>query len=884
MLGYSPGVEVRFNALVALTSGTIAVLMASCGWLIYLGEDRRRLYGAGLMIGLALTAAHFIDMSALRVQAIVEYDGSLILLSILLGVPLCVAAMVMVRRQAASSNILTAALLTAGTMVLHLIAMSSVRLVPGPSSDFSSLDLGIESLTLIVIGTSTLVLLVGAALALHDLEIARVIAADREQLRQSEEHYRYSVELNPQIPWIADATGQILEISSRWGTVAGAPVSAALGRGWLEKVHPDDLASVRTAWKTTIDAGDDMLAEVRYRLQHADGDYQWYRATARPRRAPDGTILLWYGSLENIDKQVKAELALRRSEERYRLASKAANDVIWDLDAVTGIVEWSGATKDVLGSSNARFSTPREWWHDHIHPDDRGATLAQVAAWLSSGATSWAQEFRFRRADGQYLDMLSRSFVVRNDAGELVRIVGSLMDISARKRAENELRRAAHHDDLTDLPNRKLFALTLAASLRRARTTGARVGLMIIDVDRFKNLNDTLGHAAGDSGLIQVARRLSSSVPSGATVARLGGDEFAVIIPDLDADEDPGFWIASVPHELGHPIQCDGRQLEISVSVGWALYPRDGDDVASLMRSADLALYSAKADGAGLTRQFDPDMLIAAEVDNRMREDARQALRAGWIVPYYQPKVSLRSGAIIGFEALLRVQHPERGLQSPATIRSAFDDTRLAPELTDRMLARVTRDMANWLRNGLHFRRVALNGSPEDFRRGDLAQRILDRLADEGVPPTCFELEITESVFLSKCAEEVASTLSALRAAGVSIGLDDFGTGYASLTHLQQFPVDVPKIDQSFVSRLVSDRQQDAMIVGALIDLAKNLGIQTVAEGVETDLQAFMLRRRGCDAGQGYLFAHPLSAQEVEAFLDRWDPTQVQQLLGFGRR
>jgi len=591
--------------------------------------------------------------------------------------------------------------------------------------------------------------------------------------------------------------------------------------------------------------------------------------------------MLWYGSLEDIHEQVNAELALRASEARYRLASRATNDVIWDVHIGSNRVAWSGAVDDVLGYPEAKAGTDKDWWIEKLHPDERDDVLASLDSIMQSDAESWTQEFRFRTLSGDYVDLLSRGYVVRDDTGAPVRLVGSLMDITARKRAEEELRWAAHHDALTRLPNRKLFTLQLDAALVDATATPGHVGLILIDVDGFKSLNDTLGHAAGDAALNEVAARLTKGMPRNATAARLGGDEFAIILPGLAHADDVLDPLGRILGEMSSPMAYDGRQIDLSLSVGAATFPEDGGDSESLLGSADLALYAAKGDGAGNARRFAPAMRESAEIEREMRTNARAALLAQQIIPFYQPKVSLRTGGIVGFEALLRWDRPDHGVQAPSSIHAAFDDPRIAPELTDRMLTQIVADMARWIDQGLDFGRVAMNGSPEDFRRGDLADRILDELARANVAPSRFELEITETVFLGKHAEQVGAALRQLRQEGVTIALDDFGTGYASLTHLKQFPVDVIKIDQSFVSRVISDKQQDAVIVGALIDLAKNLGIQTVAEGIEMEMQAFMLRRRGCDVGQGYYFARPLPAADIPALMGNWDSELLSSSLTF---
>ncbi|MHB9878788.1 bifunctional diguanylate cyclase/phosphodiesterase [Pacificimonas sp. ICDLI1SI03] len=875
MLAYTPGVQVRFNAPVMLGSACLAVLMATCAWFILSVDGRRRGVLGGAFIGLALSAAHFIDMSALRVDGIIFYDPVLIAVAIGLGFPFCVFSGMLARNRNPQSLPWAAVCLIAGTATLHMVAMSSVGIIPTGQTNFTNLDLGFDGLTFLVIVTSALILAVGAGLALHDLEVARATAVDRERLFKSQEHHRYSVELSPQIPWIADANGRIIEISPRWSEVVGEPAENANDIGWANKVHPDDLPTVLSVWKAAILSGDADKADVRYRLRQADESYRWFRARARPRRDEHGEIVLWYGSLEDIHEQVNAELALRASEERYRLASLATNDVIWDVRANCEVIEWAGAVEDVLGYPEMRSGTDRKWWINRVHPEDRPGVLAELESILHSGANSWTQEFRFWAKDGRYVCLLSRGHVVRDEDQKPLRMVGSLMDITTRKRGEDELRWAAHHDPLTHLPNRKLFSIKLDAALEKATKTGGKVGLIVVDVDGFKTINDTLGHAAGDATLKEVAALLSDGTGPNTTIARLGGDEFALIISDLaEVDKESGA-LGQILKGTSKHITYDGQEIEISLSMGAAVFPADGQGSESLLKSADLALYAAKAEGTGNTRRFTPSMRETAEREKRMRINARDALLGEQLIPYYQPKICLRTGRIVGFEALLRWRCPKRGIQPPSSIQAAFEDPRLAPELTDRMLTQISSDMAIWLDQGQEFGRIAMNGSPEDFRRGDLANRILDGLGITKVPPDLFELEITETVFLGKHVEEVGSALRALRKEGVTIALDDFGTGYASLTHLKQFPIDVLKIDRTFVSRLISDDKRDAAIVGALIDLAKNLGIQTVAEGIETPLQAFMLRRRGCDIGQGYFFARPLPGPEVSHFVSEWKPERV---------
>jgi diguanylate cyclase (GGDEF)-like protein/PAS domain S-box-containing protein len=876
MLAYFPGVDLQFYLPAALVSLVLTCLISMAGWATPTGAVRGRGAFGGAIIGVALLVAHGLDMKALRVPGLIMYRWDVVAGAVGLGLPMCIlAGWLFDRRPDKPIPVAAASCFGIGILAFHFTAMSAIGIIPGPPQQFSPLDLDFGDLATLVIAVSAFVVVIGMGVAYHDLLLARASARDRERLRQIEEHHRYSVELNPQIPWIADPSGEVIEISPRWAAMVGRPVDAGLGDGWIHSLHPDDREPTLKVWLHVMAHSDDAAADVRYRLRLRDGGYRWFRARARSRRSANGDVIRWYGTLEDIQDQVDAEAALRESEERYRLASRATNDVIWDLSLEHDNIQWWGAVDSVLGYPEAKDGTSLAWWKERLHPDDRDDVAFHHFQIMDGSLDQWSHEFRFRAASGQYLHLLSRGQAIRNAQGHAVRLIGSLIDITARKRTEEEMRWAATHDPLTQCPNRALFAMRLEQALADAREQGSSVCLIVFDIDRFKTLNDTLGHVAGDALLCEVARRLTRRVSDAATVARLGGDEFAIILPSLAGDAALQETVERLLGDTGMPFVHDRREIEVSLSVGAAVSPNDGGDAEALLKSADLALYSAKAEGQGLIRAFKPEMRRAVERENMMLFEAREALNDDRIVPFYQPKISLQTGEIVGFEALLRWHHHRRGLQPPGALSAAFEDRQLAVQLTNVMLDRICADMARWRDQGIAFERIALNGTTEDFRRGDFVDRILGRLAHFGIPPQMLELEVTETVFLSRQAEEVERTLQALCAAGVSIALDDFGTGYASLTHLKQFPVDTIKIDRSFVSRLSSDAEEDAAIVGALIDLAKNLGIATVAEGVETSEQMALLRARGCDVGQGFLFGRAISAERVPRLMASWEPNNL---------
>lgn len=383
------------------------------------------------------------------------------------------------------------------------------------------------------LATAAAIAFAGAlSLAYHNWRLRRSLGVSRDYLKQAKENYRSLIECSPQITWVLNADGHLIEISPRWAEIIGEQVEGAFGDSWTEYAHPDDLPRTVDAWNAARARADDGGINTRCRLRCADGNYRWFRARGRPHRDEQGRVK-WYGTIEDINDQVSAELALRASEERYRLASRATNDVIWDWAVEKNRIEWSEAVESALGYPEAICGTSLDWWVERLHPDDKLGTLAQLERVLAGDVEHWAQEYRFRSQPGEYLDVLSRGYVVRDAEGKPLRMIGAMLDMTARKRSEDELRWAATHDPLTQLPNRKLFELRLVEALEKAAQVGGCVGLTVLDVDGFKMLNDTHGHLAGDALLRELAGRLVRHVPSDATVARLGGDELAVILPTL---------------------------------------------------------------------------------------------------------------------------------------------------------------------------------------------------------------------------------------------------------------------------------------------------------------------------------------------------------------
>ncbi|MEF2553447.1 EAL domain-containing protein [Aurantimonas sp. A2-1-M11] len=884
MLGYRNDLDIHFDLATASLSILAAVCLAMAGW-VFGFLNRQRGILAGIVIGLSIALAHFLDMHAIRVAGSVAHNHIASMIAIALGLALGVVSGWLFAKWTHYTVAWPAAAALFGAIVsLHFVAMSGVTITPGIGTvEEAAFWATSDELATVVVVAFVVLLTAAIAFTWHSLSVARATAVEQsrlikalEDLRTTQDHHQAYVELNPQIAWVADPDGQVTEIAPRWTELVGKPLEEGVGKGWASVVHPDDLPGVAKIWAEAIKTGDGDLADVRYRVRLVDGTYRWFRARARPRWNDEGSILAWYGSLEDIHEQVLAETALRASEERFRIASYASNDVIWDWSFGEQRAAWAGAYEKVLGYPELHRGTDLNWWLDHIHPDDRQRVLVSQTVALDEGADYWNEEYRFLVVSGDWIDVKTSCVIVRSDEGRPVRLVGSMLDITQQKVAEAELNWAAYHDPLTKLPNRALYQKSIQSAIEEARANCRSVALVVLDLNSFKELNDTLGHAAGDKVLEETARRLSDSIPEGATVARLGGDEFAVILPDLLSTERHRDVVHLILEHLVAPIVFDEMHIPISYCVGVAIWPRDADDPGELLIAADLALYASKAEMPGSIREFSPSLKDASQRRSRMLTVARAALAEDRIEPFYQPKIDLHTGLIMGWEALLRIRGKRGEILPPAEIEAAFSDADITVRLTDRMFSGVFSDLARWQSQGMVPGRIAVNISAGDFRRHDLAERLQSHAHAHGQSLSEIDIEVTETVLIGQLGPEVSRMLQQLRALGVMVALDDFGTGYASLSHLQQFPVDVIKIDRSFIERIDETDPPATAVIDAVLQMARVLGLQTVAEGVETTDQARYLRAHGCTIGQGYLFSRAVAASEVPTILssqsfDRWE-------------
>jgi diguanylate cyclase (GGDEF)-like protein len=443
-------------------------------------------------------------------------------------------------------------------------------------------------------------------------------------------------------------------------------------------------------------------------------------------------------------------------------------------------------------------------------------------------------------------------------------LIGAAVD---RLCESERVRRMATHDPLTSLPNRTEFQRSLELALHHAQNAGKDVSLLLVDLDGLKQINDFRGHQTGDATLCGFSKRFNEALPDGGMLARLSGDEFGAILPDTSAAAADRQAKVMLDH-LRLPFSVEGRNIDLRASVGISTFPAGGKSARQLLESADLALYSAKKEGGNRALSYSPAMRSEKQGQAAMLRHARSALKHEWILPFYQPQVSLDTGRLRGFEALLRWHHPRIGLQHPASIACAFDDPSTATAIGEVIMDAALSHLKRWLDDSIVIDKLSINVSPAEFRRVSYCKRLLDRLQVMGIDPSFLEIEITESAFLGSNLKDVVRLLEELRSAGVTVALDDFGTGYSSLSHLRNLPVDTIKIDRAFVDG-IDKSPRDRSIVEAVLMLGDALSMTTIAEGVETITQATFLKARGCTFAQGFLIAPALDSMQAEARLKR---------------
>lgn len=682
-------------------------------------------------------------------------------------------------------------------------------------------------------------------------------------LRESEERLRQAIRVSEIGIFDHDHLSNTIywspEQRNIYGMGAQEPITLRL---YLDCVHPEDREAISAAVRRAHDPAGDGLYDVEHRIIRSDGDIRWLATRAI-------TIFDNAGNVRQAVRTVGAVLDItdrKINEERLQLAATvfdSSREGIMVVDANERILMVNRAFCELKGYNEDELLGQ----HPAILLSDHRDSAYDAAMWQSINSLGhWQGEIWHRRKNGEVFPELVGISVVKDHAGKVTHYVGVFTDISRLKATEEKLEFMAHHDPLTQLPNRLLIHSRLQHNLEVARRENRRLALLMLDLDRFKDVNDSFGHLAGDEVLQQVSKRLVSRLRGVDTVARLGGDEFAVLLDNPTHPEDAARVADEIIGMLNEPWRLsNGAEIRIGTSVGISLYPENGQTAEALFQQVDAALYRAKAEGRGRTRYFSDDMTLAARNRVDLETRLRRALTQNELMVYYQPQVDISSGDIIGAEALLRWRNPEKGMIPPSLFIPVAEETGLIAQIGAWVLRETCRQGRLWLDAGLPISTLSVNLSAQQFRYGDIGAMVAQVLAETGFPAERLELELTESVLMEREGEAEA-ILRRLRDQNVHLAIDDFGTGYSSLAYLKRFPINVLKIDKGFIDDI--PRQQDDMaIAAAIVAMAHTLGFKVLAEGVETHEQLAFLRAQGCDRYQGYLTSPAVPAEEFAALL-----------------
>lgn len=594
----------------------------------------------------------------------------------------------------------------------------------------------------------------------------------------------------------------------------------------------------------------------------ANAEALWYESAflvaAFATTAAVVLLLLWqfrsrlFGTLSQV----------RMAEERYMLAERGTNDGLWDWDLIEDSLYLSPRWKEMVGCSEQQIGSNKEEWFERIHPDDRNDFEARIRASLQGTDDSFESEHRILSSGGGYSWVLNRGLIVRDKSGRTVRMVGAQTDITSRKQIEEQLLFQATHDALTGLPNRASLEERLAMAIERSeRDDGYLFAVLFLDLDRFKNVNDSLGHALGDRLLVATAERLEKCVRPVDTIARLGGDEFAILLEDLEDMEEATWFAQQIQKAIARPFELNGHELFSTASIGIVHQPKEYGRPQDLIRDADIAMYKAKDLGRARHEIFEVAMHSKIVSRLNLETDLRRAVEKKEFLVHYQPIVSLSTGRIVAFEALVRWQHPQRGMVSPIEFIPLAEETGLIVSIGLLVMEESCRQMRIWqdrFPNHVPLT-VDVNLSGVQLAQPYLVDQLSTVLHNTGLDGRRLRLEITESTIAQD--EELATrTLAYMKDMNVHAHIDDFGTGYSSLGKLHLFPVRGLKIDRSFISR-IGNAGDDTETVRTITSLAHNLGMDVIAEGVETPAQLARLRTMGCDYAQGYFFSKPVGSE-----------------------
>ncbi|VVP37322.1 EAL domain-containing protein [Pseudomonas fluorescens] len=693
-----------------------------------------------------------------------------------------------------------------------------------------------------------------------------------ESLRDSEQRYRMLAESISDVIFSTDSKLSLNYVSPSVRAVLGYDAGWIFQNGWQSIIaNPQQLTGVFDLMDRVSKALDkpEQLALLRSQVQTQLFLFDCLRADGRKIPIELRVVLVWdeHGAFEGVLGVGRDISQQRRAEKDLRMAATVfehSTSAILITDPAGYIVQANDAFSRVSGYAVEQVldELPNMLTVDE-HQDSH---LRYVLKQLHQNST-WEGEVWLKRRNGEHYPAWVGITAVLDDEGDLASYVCFFSDISERKASEQRIHRLAYYDALTHLPNRTLFQDRLHTALQSAERQKSWVVLMFLDLDRFKPINDSLGHAAGDRMLKEMATRLLGCVDDDDTVARMGGDEFTLLLqPKVNREIalNRAIHVAEqILASLVKPFVLEGREFFVTASIGIALSPQDGNELSQLMKNADTAMYHAKERGKNNFQFYQADMNASALERLELESDLRHALEQNEFALYYQPQFSGDGKRLTGAEALLRWRHPRRGLVPPGDFIPVLEELGLVVDVGDWVIGEACRQLKTWHQTNVRVPKVSVNISARQFSDGQLGTRIANILKETGLPPACLELELTESILMREVSEAM-QILAGLKNLGLSIAVDDFGTGYSSLNYLKQFPIDVLKIDRTFVDGLPSG-EQDAQIARAIIAMAHSLNLAVIAEGVETQEQLDFLREHGCDEVQGYLFGRPMPPSQFEA-------------------
>ncbi len=605
-------------------------------------------------------------------------------------------------------------------------------------------------------------------------------------------------------------------------------------------------------------------------MHRKNGEAFFAEFSFEPLEDKPSPVQNWVALLRDVSVRKQAEETLRESEERYYLAARGANDGLWDWNLKKDEIYYSPRWKAMLGFVDDEIeSSPNEWIH-RIHPDDHDAVIFALTNHINNKTPHFQSEHRILHRDGTYRWMLVRGMAVRDADGIAYRMAGSQTDITARKNAEEQLVHDAFHDLLTGLPNRALFLDRLDRTIEyNRRYENFAFAVLFLDLDRFKVINDSLGHAVGDQLLIEISKVLKTCMRSSDTVARFGGDEFVVLLNDIHDTQDAIKVVHHIQEVLSKPFRVGNNRVFTSASIGIVLSNGSYLSKEEIMRDADIAMYEAKMLGKANYMIFNTEMREQAINRLSMENDLHHALTRGEFTLNYQPIVSLKENNLAGFEALLRWQHPQKGSIAPEEFIPIAEETGLILDIGCWVIQQACSQVKKWQEQFPAHEDlfVNINISRKQFIQPEFVHKLRKVIKETWLNPSCVNLEITENVLMEN-AESMIDILNKIRSIGVGLHVDDFGTGYSSLSYLQQFPIDTLKIDYSFINRIGTNGDR-AEIVKTILVLARELGMDTIAEGIENEYQMVQLRDLDCHYGQGFYIGKPMLADKVPAFLKK---------------